>query len=247
MERVGLTAEDAVLEIGPGLGALTRPAARIARSVRALEVDRGLVALLREQGLPANVDLREVDVRRVDLHAAGRELGPPVVLLGSLPYVIAGRLVAELCRPGLPFRRMGLMIQTEVADRLLAEPGTPAYGTLSVWVRLWTEAHRVMDLGPGEFEPRPKVHSSFLLFERRGEPPEVDDPALLREVVRGAFGQRRKTLRGALRRSLPRIEAALAAAGIDPVRRGETLSEDEFVVLANALHRQASRHGEDPV
>ncbi len=238
VELVGLTPQDAAVEIGPGLGDLTRPIARVARRTVAIEVDRGLVALLRGSGLPARVELRHADALRVDLAAIARELGPPVVLLGNLPYRIAGRLVAALCVPDSPFRRLGLMIQAEVADRVLAKPGTPAYGPLAVWVRLWTEARRMLAVGPDEFVPRPKVRSTFVVLDPRPQSVRVADLGLLREVVRCAFQHRRKTLRGALRGRVPGAEAGLQAAGIDPGRRGETLSELEFVALADAICRE---------
>jgi len=217
---------------------LTRPIARIARRTLAIEVDRGLVRLLEAEGLPAGVELMHADALQVDLDAIARDLGPPVVLLGNLPYSIAGRLLARLCAPRSPFRRFGLMIQSEVADRVLAMPGTPAYGTLSVWARLWTDARQVLALGPGEFVPRPKVNSAFVVFDPIPESVEIEDQELLREIVRCVFQHRRKTLRGALRRRVPGAEQGLEAAGLDPSRRGETLSEREFVQLANAIARE---------
>jgi 16S rRNA (adenine1518-N6/adenine1519-N6)-dimethyltransferase len=238
VELVGLTPEDAAIEIGPGLGDLTRPIARIARRTVAIEVDRGLVALLEEAGLPPSVELRHEDVLRADLDGIVRELGPPVVLLGNLPYAISGRILAALCVAGSPFRRFGLMLQAEVADRVLAMPGTPTYGTLSVWARLWTEARRVLVLGPEEFVPRPKVNSAFVVFDPVPDRGQVEDVGLLRDVVRCAFQYRRKTLRGALRGRIAGAEQGLESAGIDPRRRGETLSELEFVELANAIHRR---------
>jgi 16S rRNA (adenine1518-N6/adenine1519-N6)-dimethyltransferase len=131
------------------------------------------------------------------------------------------------------------MIQSEVADRVLAAPGTSSYGTLSVWARLWTRARRVLDLGPEDFVPRPKVRSAFVVFDPRIDGPEIENLRLLEQIVRCAFQHRRKTLRGALRGRVPGAERGLAAAGIDSRRRGETLSELEFVHLANAVCREA--------
>ena len=238
---VDLKPEDAVIEIGPGLGDLTRAIASTARRTVAIEVDRGLVALLRESGLPESVELRHADALRVDLGALAREIGPPVVLLGNLPYRIAGRLLAAVCVPDSPFRRLGLMIQAEMADRVLAQPGTPAYGPLAVWARLWTEARRMLALGPHEFVPRPKVRSTFVVIDPRPETVPVRDVGLLRAVVRCSFQHRRKTLRGALRGRIPGAEAGLRAAGIDPGRRGETLTELEFVKLADDITEALGR------
>ncbi|MFI5314710.1 MAG: 16S rRNA (adenine(1518)-N(6)/adenine(1519)-N(6))-dimethyltransferase RsmA [Myxococcota bacterium] len=236
VERLGLVASDAALEIGPGTGQLTRAIGAVARRTLALEVDRGLVALLaQEGGLPASVEVRLGDALAADFAALARELGPPVVLLGNLPYSIAGRLLGELLRPDTPFRRIGCMLQRELADRVLAEPASAEYGTLSVFARLWFEGERLLELSREEFSPRPKVRSTFIALSPRVTPPRVGDVALLRRLVRAAFGQRRKQLKRALAREFPSAADALRATGIDPRRRGETLDELEFAALAHAL------------
>lgn len=170
-----------------------------------------------------------------DLGGLAAELGAPVVLIGNLPYRISGRLLGRLLGPRTPFRRWAFMLQREVADRVLAEPGTREYGPLAVWAGVWTVARRVLALSPEEFDPRPRVYSSFVLFDPAPRPPAVVAPAALREVVRHAFQHRRKTLRGALRGRIPEAERALERAGIDPGDRPETLSPNDFVRLANAL------------
>jgi 16S rRNA (adenine1518-N6/adenine1519-N6)-dimethyltransferase len=199
VELVGVTPEDAAVEIGPGTGQLTRPLVAVARRTVAIEVDRGLVELLGELDWPGELELRHEDVLQADLGGIVRELGPPVVLLGNLPYSISGRILVALLSPNNPFRRWGLMLQREVADRVLAGPGTPEYGTLSVWARLFSRAERALDLSATEFSPR------------------------------------RKTLRRALKGMVEGVEAALEEVGVDPMRRGETLDEIEFLALANAL------------
>ncbi|HKC51695.1 MAG TPA: 16S rRNA (adenine(1518)-N(6)/adenine(1519)-N(6))-dimethyltransferase RsmA [Myxococcota bacterium] len=236
VERLGVSPGDAALEIGPGLGQLTRALAAVARRTLALEVDRGLVALLAREGeLPASVELRLGDALAVDLGALAAELGPPVVLVGNLPYSIAGRLLGEVLLPATPFRLIGCMLQRELADRILAAPGSADYGTLSVYARLWFRGERLLELSREEFSPRPKVRSTFLALGPRPTPPGVTDVAVLRRLVRAAFGQRRKQLRRALEREFPQAADALASLGIDPKRRGETLDEAEFAALANAL------------
>ena len=230
-----LEPDDAVVEVGPGLGDLTRALAKQARRTLALEVDRGLVALLAEAELPANVEVRHQDALRADLGALARELGPPVVLAGNLPYVIAGCFLGTLLGPRNPFRRWGFMLQREVAARLVASPGTSDYGPLAIWARLWTRARPVLQLGPAEFVPRPRVHSTFLVFDPAPEVAPIRDLRTLRELVRHSFQHRRKTLRAALRHRVPGAIEGLAAAGLDPQRRGETLSEREFVELANCI------------
>jgi 16S rRNA (adenine1518-N6/adenine1519-N6)-dimethyltransferase len=246
VEKLGLRAVDAALEIGPGLGQLTRALAAVARRTLALEVDRGLFALLASEGeLPPSVEVRLADALEADFPALARELRPPVVLVGNLPYSIAGRLLGELLVPDSPFRKIGCMLQRELADRVLAAPGGDDYGVLTVYARLWFTGERLLDLSREEFSPRPKVRSTFIALTPRPTPPCVEDVAVLRRLVRAAFGQRRKQLRGALEREFPDAPAALARLGIDPKRRGETLDENEFASLANALAVAGSRAAVD--
>lgn len=236
VEKVGLTPRDAVVEVGPGMGDLTRAIASVARRTIALEIDSGLVELLAaEAELPDSVEIRHEDVMNARLGDIARELGDPVVLMGNLPYRISGRLLGTLLGPRNAFRRWGFMLQAEVGDRLLAEPGTREYGPLAIWARLWTHPQRVLELGPAEFVPRPKVRSTFLVFDPREDPPQIDDVSRFRVLVRTAFQYRRKTLRAALRGRVEGLEAAFEQTGIDPGLRPQMLSEVDFARLANAL------------
>lgn len=246
VEASGLCAQDAAIEIGPGLGQLTAPIAAVARETVAIEVDRGLYQALCEREFAARgpVEILHEDVLRADLGGLVRRMGEPVVLLGNLPYRISGRLLGKLLGPRNPFRRWAFMLQREVAGRLLAEPGSPEYGLLSVWARLFSRAERVLDLGPDEFVPRPKVRSSFLVFEPNPDCPAILEVPVLRATVRAAFQRRRKGLRSALRGVVEASEAGLARAGIDPLRRGETLSESEFAALANAISEARAERDE---
>jgi 16S rRNA (adenine1518-N6/adenine1519-N6)-dimethyltransferase len=213
----------------------------VARRTVALEIDRGLVRMLAEEGeLPASVEVRCADALEVDLFALARELGPPVVLVGNLPYRVAGRLLATVLAPDLPFRRMGFMVQAELADRLLARPGTAEYGTLSVYARLWTRAERALELSPEEFSPRPKVRSTFVVFAPLAGGLPAAEADALRRLVRAVFQQRRKQLRRALAAAFPGAAEALARAGIEPQRRGETLDELELARLARELAREST-------
>ena len=246
---VGVGSEDAALEIGPGLGDLTRELAACARRVLALELDHGLIRALAAAGLPPNIEVRHGDALQADLTALGRELGAPAVLVGNLPYRIAGRLIAQLLiesRPFESFRRLGFMVQTEVAERLLAEHGTPAYSSLSVWSGLFSTPRRVLELGPDAFVPRPKVHSTFVVFDPPALPrsSSAEQQAVLEQIVTLAFRFRRKTLRRALQgisADPARLQTALEEADIDGQRRGETLSPAELVKLAGAIHARALR------
>ncbi len=238
VECTGIAPDDGVVEIGPGLGDLTRAISARARRTIALEIDSGLVTLLSKEELPANVEIRHGDALRVSLGDLAREIGAPTVLMGNLPYRIAGRLLGSLLGPRNPFRRWGFMVQSEVAARLVAQPDTPEYGPLAVRARLFTRVERVLELGPEEFVPRPKVRSTFLVFDPAPDAPNLRDPALFTRVVRTSFQYRRKTLRAALRGRIEGAEDALARAGIDSGRRPQTLSAEEFVRLAEALPDQ---------
>ena len=143
------------LRVGPGLGDLTREIAQRARRVIALEIDSGLIQLLAEAELPPNVEVRHQDVLKADLGGIWRASSVrPTVLIGNLPYVIAGRFIGTLLGPRTPFRRWGFMLQTEVAERVIAEPNSPGYGPLAVWTRIWTQAEIVLELSPDEFVPQ---------------------------------------------------------------------------------------------
>jgi 16S rRNA (adenine1518-N6/adenine1519-N6)-dimethyltransferase len=207
----------------------------VARTTVALELDRGLVALLREQEWPASVEIREGDALEADLGGLARALGPPVVLVGNLSYRIAARVLVRALGPRNPFRRMAFMLQLEVAERALAAPGDRDFGPLAVWTRLWSDARLGLELGPGAFEPRPKVRSAFVLFDPHESRVPIADVGRLRNLVRIAFQHRRKTLRAALRGRVAGADLAMQGVGIDPRRRPETLSELEFAALANAL------------
>jgi 16S rRNA (adenine1518-N6/adenine1519-N6)-dimethyltransferase len=226
-----LTADDVVLEIGPGLGVLTRYLApRVAR-VHAVELDRSLEPVLGD--LPANVELHFGDALQLDLAA----LEPPATkLVANLPYNVATPLIAESL-DGLPqVRSWTVMVQREVADRLFARPGTKAYGAVSVLVQLVAERTGFHPVSRAVFRPRPNVDSALVSFRRLAMPP---DYARIKQVVSGAFAHRRKTLPNSLElagvASRNRAAEALAAIGRDPASRAEALAPEEFVMLADAL------------
>jgi len=247
LDAAQLAPEDTVLEIGPGLGVLTWELARRARSVVAVELDAGLVRWLRAlfAGQP-NVRLVHGDALTVDLAGllAAHPPGPggSAKVLANLPYYITSPLLMRLLEEGLPISLAVVMVQKEVARRLLARPGTKDYGALSVAVQLRTHAEIVAPVPPGVFFPPPEVESAVVRLTLRPLPEEVEDAAFFSAVVRAAFAQRRKTLRNALQSGAglwdkDAVPAALAEAGIDGGRRGETLSVAEFVRLSAALRR----------
>jgi 16S rRNA (adenine1518-N6/adenine1519-N6)-dimethyltransferase len=239
----GVEPGDRVLEIGTGLGVLTRALARRGARVVTLEVDAGLVRALRaEDLLPAGVELRHEDALRADLGALAEALGPPVRLLANLPYSISGPLLRRLLDLRGELADWSVMLQREVAERVLARPGTKAYGSLSVLHQLAVRAERALDLEPGHFWPVPQVRSSFLrLVPRADAPLRRAELAWVERVVRAGFAKRRKTLANALRAgALPeaaaaRVPAALSELRLDPRARAEALAPEELLALARAL------------
>jgi 16S rRNA (adenine1518-N6/adenine1519-N6)-dimethyltransferase len=229
----GVGPGDHVVEIGPGLGALTRALVDTGAAVTAVEVDHGLVEVLRAEVAPLGVTIVEGDARAVDWDAllAG---APAWTLVANLPYNVATPLVADLL-DGVPaIIRMLVMVQREVAERLVAGPGTKAYGAVSVKVAYWATAAIVGRVPPTVFLPRPKVESALVSIERRAAPavgPGADRGRLF-ELVRAGFGQRRKMLRRSLAGLVP--PAAFEAAGVRPDARAEELSVEAWGRLAEA-------------
>jgi 16S rRNA (adenine1518-N6/adenine1519-N6)-dimethyltransferase len=243
--------EDWIVEIGAGLGTLTaRLVERVPEGkVIALERDRDMVGVLRaELGAVENLEIQEVDALRYDLVMAARWRGEPIAVCGNLPYHIAAPLIFRALAARRSLRRAVFMVQLEMAERILAPPGGKAYGALGVMVRTYADAHLVTKVSAGSFVPAPKVDSAVIKLVPlpQGAPrARLDDPARYRAVVHAAFGQRRKTLRNALRARFEAsaVDAALAAASVDGGRRGETLTIAEFGAISNALPAHAQLPG----
>lgn len=253
---VAPTAEDALIEIGPGRGALTLALAEAGPTMTAIELDRDLSAELAPR-LPEHVALVQGDVLDVDLEAcalatlarraqrlpeAGARLAPTVRVAGNLPYNISTPLIARLVKVA---RETGLlsdatlMVQLEVAERLTAAPGAGAYGPLGVLAQTWSDAEIVLRLPPGAFRPPPRVQSAVVQLRFRPARVAIADLATFDRVVRAAFLQRRKVLANALQpvaaRAGTTAPALLARAGIDGRRRPETLALDEWARLSAAV------------
>lgn len=231
-----LEADDRILEIGPGLGVLTDRLLAATAEVTVMEVDRDLITGLEARREP-RLQVVAGDCLEIDWPSLLER--PPYKLVANLPYNISSQVLFKILDHRELFSRLVLMFQKEVGDRLCAAPGTSAYGILSVFCQLVFDIRRVTVVPPGAFYPPPKVHSVVLEFVPLARPRvAVDDPRLFRRVVKGAFGQRRKTLRNALLGAgFPAavIDAALAGCGIDPQRRGETLELAEFAALSAAV------------
>ena len=238
VETADICPGDRVLEIGPGIGTLTQGLAEAGASVTAVELDKKLPAVLAET-LSGYDRVRIVggDILKTDIPALMGE--EPFKVVANLPYYITTPILLTLLERRLPITRIVTMVQREVAERMIALPGGRDYGALSVAVQYYTEPRLAIEVSPRCFLPPPAVESAVMDCVVRKTPPvEVEDEKHFFRVVRAAFGQRRKTIGNALKSfGLPRdiLQGALSKAGIDPLRRGETLSLSEFAALAGTL------------
>lgn len=246
LRAADLSAADVALEIGAGLGVLTRGLARKAGRVLALELDPGLLAVLRQRLADVgNVDLVQGDALKADLSALVGGNQPPapgrVKVVANLPYYITTPFLMRLLEEVEGWERAVLMVQREVADRLLASPGGKSYGMLSLAVRYYARSEMVAPVSRKSFWPAPEVDSAVVRLWRREAPPVEAPQDVLFAAIKAAFAQRRKTLSNALGARWPRekVLEALAKAEVDPQRRGETLSLEEFATLARALSHEA--------
>ncbi len=227
-----------VLEIGPGIGTLTQGLAEAGAEVTAVELDKKLPAVLAEtlKGYD-NVRIVPGDILKVDIPALMGE--SPYKVAANLPYYITTPILMALLERHLPISRMVTMVQKEVAERMVAGPGSKTYGALSVAVQYYTDPEIVLDVPPRSFIPAPEVDSVVIVCKVREKPSvAVKDEKLFFRVVKAAFGQRRKTLSNALKGGgFPKeqIRDAMEHVGIDPTRRGETLTLEEFGKLADAF------------
>ena len=242
VEATGVGPADGVLEIGPGAGTLTRCLCGTAGRVVAVEVDRDVLPFLRAAtDAFDNLTIVEGDVRRLDLAEICRPLGEGFFVIANIPYNITTPILDLLWESRLPIRQISVMVQKEVADKLLAAPSTPAYGLTSVRCQYLT-VPRLMQVVPAErFTPPPKVDSAFVRMDRRAQPPApVADEALLWRMVRAGFSLRRKTLTNALKGVVEgeALRAALSSLGLSETVRGEALSVEAWIALVNACARK---------
>lgn len=238
-EAIELEPDEAVLEIGPGDGALTRELCAAARTVAAVEADESLLPFLRVLAEQAgNLRIIPGDIRKQDLSALCASLGEKVVVAGNLPYSITTPILQLFWERRLPVRRMAFMVQKEVAQKLVAQPGDPGYCLASLRCRYCCEPRVAREVPAGAFTPPPKVDSAFVLLPFREERPlsEADEPLLWRLATAG-FALRRKTLTNALKGVWPQAAPALADAlrdmGLSPSVRGEALTLAQWVRLTD--------------
>ncbi|HVN99297.1 MAG TPA: 16S rRNA (adenine(1518)-N(6)/adenine(1519)-N(6))-dimethyltransferase RsmA [Steroidobacteraceae bacterium] len=227
-------AGEALVEIGPGPGALTDPLLRAADSLDVIEIDRDLAGALRRRfgGHPA-LHIHEGDALAFDFAALARQRGRRLRVVGNLPYNISTPLLFHLLAAADALIDMHFMLQKEVVDRIVAAPGSRQYGRLGVMLAPRVRATKLLDIGPGAFQPPPRVWSALVRLELRVDAPHWAALPQYATVVAAAFGQRRKTLRNALAGLLD--AAQIGAAGIDPGARAETLAAADFGRLALAV------------
>jgi 16S rRNA (adenine1518-N6/adenine1519-N6)-dimethyltransferase len=232
--------DETFLEIGPGRGALTLPLAARVKRLFAVEIDRDLAA-----ALPArvpNVELVRADFLDINLTDLLRNAEKPVRVVGNLPYNVASPILFKLLQDaddGRTLRDATLMLQKEVADRLVATPGSDGYGALAIQVALLADAERILSLPPGAFRPPPKVKSAVVRLRFRGPAVDVGDRSMFEKVVRGLFLQRRKTLANALKPVADSVGRSatelIQRARVDASKRPEALTLEDFARLARAM------------
>lgn len=248
VDHAGLTEESAAIEVGPGIGALTEQLAKRCKRVVAFEIDQRLLPILKETLAPyshatvLHQDILKADVKKViEEELAGIE---DIMVVANLPYYITTPIIMKLLEEQLPIRGIVAMLQKEVADRIAAKPGTKEYGSLSIAIQFYTEAETVMNVPKTVFIPQPNVDSAVIRLTKRDKPlyPVISEDFFF-TVTRGSFAQRRKTILNNLMSQLDKgkekkelILQALAETGIEPSRRGESLTIEEFSRLSDALY-----------
>lgn len=241
----GVTKEDCVLEIGPGIGTMTQYLAESARHVIAVEIDSNLIPILNETLADYdNVTVIHGDILKVDVNQIINEYneGRPIKVVANLPYYITTPIIMGLFEGMVPIDNITVMVQKEVADRMQVGPGSKDYGALSLAVQYYAEPYIVANVPPNCFMPRPGVGSAVIRLTRhKTSPVEVKEPDLMFRLIRASFNQRRKTLQNGLNNS-PEVDfsreqiiEAIESLGLPPSVRGETLTLEQFAALSNSF------------
>ena len=249
LEGARLSETDRIIEVGPGIGTLTREMGKVAENVVAIEIDKTLIPILKETLADLdNVEVVNEDILKVDVQGLINEKlnGGPVKLVANLPYYITTPIVMKFLEEDIPVTDIVVMVQKEVADRMNAKPSTKDYGALSVAVQYYCDTEIVAKAPRHMFVPQPNVDSIVIgLHVRDKKKYVVDNEDIFFKTVKASFGQRRKTLLNSLGGlgflSKDQIREALQAANIDEKRRGETLSIDEFANLSNEINKFSSK------
>lgn len=248
----GITKEDFVLEIGPGIGTMTQYLCENARQVLAVEIDKMLIPILEDTlSVYDNVEILNEDILKVDINRIAREKNGkvPIKVVANLPYYITTPIIMGLFESHVPMESITVMVQKEVAERMQVGPGTKDYGALSLAVQYYARPEIVANVPPNCFMPRPKVGSAVIRLTRHEKPPvEVKDEKLLFRLIRASFNQRRKTLANGLSNSgevkLPKemIAQAIEKLGVSPSIRGEALTLQQFAKLCNIIGDMKCSH-----
>ena len=243
VSAAGITKDDCVLEIGPGIGTMTQYLAESAGQVIAVEIDTNLLPILADTLKDySNVKVINQDILKVDINELVKEYnnGRPIKVVANLPYYITTPIIMGLFESNVPIDNITVMVQKEVADRMQVGPGSKDYGALSLAVQYYASPYIVANVPPNCFIPRPNVGSAVILQTRYQEPPvQVKDPKLMFKLIRASFNQRRKTLQNGLNNSpeisfsKEEITKAIESLGVSPSVRGEALSLEQFAQLAN--------------
>ena len=243
VSAAGITKDDCVLEIGPGIGTMTQYLAESAGQVIAVEIDTNLLPILTDTLKEySNVKVINQDILKVDINELVKEYnnGRPIKVVANLPYYITTPIIMGLFESNVPIDNITVMVQKEVADRMQVGPGSKDYGALSLAVQYYASPYIVANVPPNCFIPRPNVGSAVIRLTRYQEPPvQVKDPKLMFKLIRASFNQRRKTLQNGLNNSpeisfsKEEITKAIESLGVSPSVRGEALSLEQFAQLAN--------------
>lgn len=248
VREAGVTKDDFVLEVGPGIGTMTQILCENAREVAAVEIDKNLIPILEKTlSYYDNVSVINEDILKVDVNALANEKngGNPIKVVANLPYYITTPIIMGLFESHVPVESITIMVQKEVADRMQVGPGTKDYGALSLAVQYYANPEIVLKVPASCFMPRPKVDSAVIRLTKHKNPPvKVCDENLMFRIIRAAFNQRRKTLVNALSNSpelsggkyemsKEQIAKIIEAVGLCPTVRGEALSLEEFAGLTN--------------
>lgn len=241
----GVTKDDCVLEVGPGIGTMTQYLAEHAGRVAAVEIDRGLIPILEEtlsgydNVTVINADILKVDIKQLALEYNG---GRPVKVVANLPYYITTPIIMGLFEQDVPIDNITVMVQKEVAQRMQVGPGSKDYGALSLAVQYYAKPYLAAYVPPNCFIPRPKVGSAVIRLTRYQDPPvSVNDPKLMFRLIRASFNQRRKTLLNGLNNSQElsfskeQIQSAIGQLGVPAAVRGEALTLEQFARLSDLL------------
>lgn len=251
IESSGITKDDFILEIGPGIGTMTQYLAEAAREVAAVEIDSSLIPILKDTLKDwDNVSVINNDILKTDIKKIADEKngGKPVKVVANLPYYITTPIIMGLFESHVPIDSITIMVQKEVADRMQEGPGSKEYGALSLAVQYYAKPEIVVNVPPNCFMPQPKVGSAVIRLTRHSEPPvTVKSEKLLFQVIRASFNQRRKTLANGLANygafGLPKeeLQACIEELGVPVNIRGEALSLEQFAQLSNIIydHRSA--------